>query len=116
MDDKSFESLVACGKVHNEVEVFKGYTFEFETLDVGEELEILKNSVSVSTDPAVRFTESQKWTLAYAIKRINGKEYTVEEKMKILAKLQSAVLNHIYASYLELLDEQNKAIDELKKK
>lgn len=99
-------------------EVFKGVAVTLQTLPISRQQKILSSLPSDSSDSIVKFTQLQVETLANATLAVNEEKFTeadVDRLREWYKGLQSRVLQEIYGIYQELMDDQEKILDGLKK-
>jgi len=114
------KSLSQLGCIEKEKEILKGLKLKLRTLSSSEQQEIQEllpiTNIEQAVSPSL-ITKLQIHTLAKATVAVNEMAPTnKEELLKIYAELQTPVLNEAYKFYLELLGEQDKLVEELKKK
>lgn len=116
MDLKSFSTL---NRVEREFDVVNGLKISMHTLSVLQQqqaLAELPTSPLGTTDPALRAVILQQALLIYAIDSINGEKVDVQKVKDFIQNLQAPIFNVIYNCYDQLAQEQDKTLEELKKK
>ena len=117
VDIKSLEldEIVKIGCISKEVEILPKVKMKMHTVFGKENTEIIKR-ISIETEDLSKLNALRVYTLVYAIDEINGKKYTVEQKVEFLQNVQPTLFNLMFNKYNELIEEQIKVIDDLKKK
>lgn len=115
MDLKSLHSL---GKISREFSIFDGLKVSLHTLSAVEQQRALAElpSASANTDPALRTVILQQALLIYALDSVNGEKVSIAEAKDAVMGLQAPIFNEIYNCYDVLAQEQDAAVEELKKK
>ncbi len=115
----SLDDIAKLGYVTKTKEIFKGVTATFQTLSHSRQQQILTNLPANNIEQLARYNKMQVETLVHATIKINDESYT-EKDVEFLrdwySKLQNKVLIEFYAAYLELSEEQDNILEELKKK
>ncbi len=109
----SSDELALIGKVEREFTHY-GDKFKMHTLNSRENLGALKTTLGIE-DAIVKYDILKKGTLIYCIDEYNGKRLSLKDKEELIYGLQPALVEEIYSSYLTMLDEQGKLLEELKK-
>jgi hypothetical protein len=115
MDLTSFASL---NRIAKEFDVVNGLKISLHTLSVLQQQQALSElpTSPLGQDPAFRAVILQQALLIYAIDSINGKPATVQEAKEFIQNLQAPIFNEIYNCYDMMAQEQDKTLEELKKK
>ena len=112
-------SVSDLGKVRDTKEVIDGHTVTLETLTVGEQDKVLAG-LPDSLPNFQRFHRMRILTLTYATREYNGQKIRTDKDREgmydFYYSLQDKLLSKFYTFYLDLVEEQNDVIDELKKK
>ena len=110
---KEFADLLNIGSVTRDV-VLAGHTVKLRTLNFDEQSRVL-DGIPTDAKDIRRMDIVQKELLAAAIESIDGKKLTKEEKITLLGTGQAAFCNLIFSEYEQLLAEQSKSLEDLKK-
>jgi hypothetical protein len=115
MDLKSFSAM---NRVEKEFEVVPGLKISMHTLSVLQQQQTLAElpSSTLAMDTALRAVILQQALLVYAIDSINGQKVTVQEVKDFVQNLQAPIFNAICNCYDLMIQEQDKTLEELKKK
>lgn len=115
MDLKSFSAL---NRVEKEFDVLDGLKVKMHTLSVLQQQQALAElpTSPLGMDNALRAVILQQALLIYAIDEVNGNKVTPQEAKEIVQNLQAPVFNALYNCYDQLAQEQDKTLEELKKK
>ena len=109
--------IAQLGYIKKTTEVFKGVTLTLQTLSAAHHQTIL-SKIPTDSDALVKFTQLQVETLAHATVAINNKAYSAADVDFLrgwYGSLQSKVLQEFYATYNDLVEEQDKVLTSLKK-
>lgn len=109
------KSLTQLGRVEKEV-VVNGFKIKLHSLTVADQQKVLLNVSEEMKDDTARLLQLQKAILVYAVDSINGEVVPKEDLQKLFEELQPAILSNLFSAYLEIVEEQSKVLDELKKK
>lgn len=115
MDLKSFSSL---NRVEREFEVVNGLKVSMHTLSVLQQQQALAElpTSPLGSDAALRAVILQQALLIYAIDTINGEKVDIQTAKTFIQDLQAPIFNEIYNCYDLMAQEQDKTLEELKKK
>lgn len=115
MDLKSFSAL---NRVEREFDVVKDLKISMHTLSVLQQQQALSElpTSPLGSDSALRAVILQQALLIYAIDTINGQKVTIQEAKDFIQGLQAPIFNEIYNCYDLMAQEQDKTLEELKKK
>jgi hypothetical protein len=115
MDLKSFSAL---NRVEKEFDVVNGLKLSMHTLSVLQQQQALSElpTSQLSMDNALRAVILQQALLIYAIDSINGQKVTIQESKEFIQNLQAPIFNAVYNCYDLMAQEQDKTLEELKKK
>ena len=115
MDLKSFSAL---NRVEKEFDIFDGLKVKMHTLSVLQQQQALAElpTSPLGMDTALRAVILQQALLIYAIDEINGEKIDVQKSKEFVQNLQAPIFNALYNCYAELAQEQDKTLEELKKK
>jgi hypothetical protein len=115
MDLKSFSAL---NRVEKEFDVVNGLKVTMHTLSVLQQQQALAElpTSPLGMDTALRAVILQQALLIYAIDSINGEKIDVQKSKEFVQNLQAPIFNALYNCYDELAQEQDKTLEELKKK
>lgn len=112
----TLNSLSQLGKVEKEFEILKDVFVKLHTLPVSEQQNALMDIPETVKDEAVRFMYLQQSILSRATTSVNGEVKTLEQLRSMYSEMQYPLLTLLFTKYIELADEQNKVIEDLKKK
>jgi hypothetical protein len=115
MDLKAFSSL---NRVEREFDVVSGLKVSMHTLSVLQQQQALAEipTSPLGADTALRAVILQQALLVYALDTINGEKVDLQTAKKFIQDLQAPIFNEIYNCYDTMAQEQDKTLDELKKK
>ena len=115
MDLKSFSAL---NRVEKDFDVVDGLKVKMHTLSVLQQQQALAElpTSPLGMDTALRAVILQQALLIYAIDEINGEKIDVVKSKDFVQNLQAPIFNALYNCYAELAQEQDKTLEELKKK
>jgi hypothetical protein len=115
MDLKSFAVL---NRVEKEFDVVNGLKVKMHTLSVLQQQQALAElpTSPLGMDTALRAVILQQALLIYAVDEINGEKVDAQKSKEFVQNLQAPIFNAIYNCYNELAQEQDKTLEELKKK
>lgn len=115
MELKSFSAL---NRVEREFDVFTGLKVKMHTLSVLQQQQALAElpPSPLGMDNGLRTVILQQALLVYAIDAINGEKVTLQQTKDVIQNLQAPVFNALVNCYDELAQEQDKILEELKKK
>jgi len=115
MDLKSFSSL---NRVEREFEVVNGLKISMHTLSVLQQQQALAElpTSPLGSDAALRAVILQQALIIYAIDSINGEKVDIKFIKEFIQNLQAPIFNEIYNCYDVIAQEQDKTLEELKKK
>jgi len=115
MDLKSFSAL---NRVEKEFDVLEGLKVRMHTLSVLQQQQALAElpTSPLGMDTALRAVILQQALLIYAIDEINGEKIDIAKSKEFVQNLQAPIFNALYNCYNELAQEQDKTLEELKKK
>ena len=115
MDLKSFSAL---NRVEKEFDVLNNLKVKMHTLSVLQQQQALSElpASPLGIDTGLRTVILQQALLIYAIDEINGKPVTSQEAKEFVQNLQAPIFNALVNCYDELAVEQDKTLEELKKK
>jgi|SRR5579863_8968730 len=115
MDLKSFSAL---NRVEKEFDVVEGLKVTMHTLSVLQQQQALAElpTSPLGMDTALRAVILQQALLIYAIDAINGEKIDVQKSKEFVQNLQAPIFNALYNCYDQLAQEQDKTLEELKKK
>jgi len=108
-------SLTQLGRVEKEIEI-GSFKVKLHTLTVADQQKALLSISEEIKDDTARLFQMQKAILVYATDSINGEVVEKDKLHELYNELQPVVLSNLFSGYLELVDEQSKILDELKKK
>ena len=108
-------SLTQLGRVEKEIEI-GSFKVKLHTLTVADQQKALLSISEEIKDDTARLFQMQKAILVYATDSINGEVVEKDKLNELYNELQPVVLSNLFSGYLELVDEQSKILDELKKK
>lgn len=117
----SLESVAQLGRTELEKEINPSLKVKLRTLTAIEYTQVMRAGGSgMSSGPADLSTLGQLAglqidTLAFATISVNGETGTPEAFKKMYQNMQYPVLLDVYQVYMEVLEGQNKVLDELKK-
>lgn len=111
----SIASLAQLGRVEKEIEINSQLKVKLHTLSVMEQQKALAE-IPESADAMTKFAHMQIASLVYATSEINGSKAMPEELKSFYSELQQTLLTSIFDQYLLLTEDQNKQLEELKKK
>jgi hypothetical protein len=115
MELKAFDDLIQMGQLTKTLKL-GAHEFKLKTLSSGEYVAMTKKiPEGQTTGQAEKFEALQRITLSHAIEAIDGQTLSVEEKDRLLSVLQLAVSNILYDAYMDLVTEQNKQLEDVKK-
>ena len=110
------ESLAKLGRVDKEIEVNKDLKIKIHTLSASEQQSALTSVPQDSPSEFARLSHLQHAVLAQAIDEINGEKVGKDQIKKILGVLQASLVADIFTQHSLLTQEQDKILEELKKK
>lgn len=113
MELKTFDDLINLGQVRRTVDL-AGHAIVMHTL-AGNEYAKLSERLGEVTDK-VKFEALQRQIIASSIDSIDGHTLQHEEKVELLGKMQLGLQNMLYSVYTDMVAEQEKLLDEAKKK
>lgn len=126
--EMSLESLGQLGRVEVEKQIAPNFKVKLRTLTSREYAVVMKAAGALTqnleqTNSTLAtlgsLTDIQIITLAQATVSFNGQSFPedkrVEENRKIYESLQHPLLVEAYKAYLQLLDDQNNVLEDLKK-
>lgn len=113
MEIKEFEDLVNLGQIRRSLK-FGNHDVVMHTL-AGDEYKNLSQRIG-DPDDKVKFEALQRQIVASSIESLDGKSFTHEEKLTLIGKLQLGLSNTLYTVYLEMVAEQEKLLEDAKKK
>ena len=115
MDLKSFSTL---NRIEREFDVVNGLKISMHTLSVLQQQQALAElpSSPLGSDTALRAVILQQALLIYALDSINGEKVDLPTAKKFIQDLQAPIFNEIYNCYDQMAQEQDKTLEELKKK
>jgi len=115
MDLKSFSAL---NRVEKEFDVLEGLKVRMHTLSVLQQQQALAElpTSPLGMDTALRAVILQQALLIYAIDEINNEKIDIAKSKEFVQNLQAPIFNALYNCYNELAQEQDKTLEELKKK
>jgi hypothetical protein len=115
MDLKSFSNL---NRVEREFDVVNNLKVSMHTLSVLQQQQALAElpTSPLGMDNALRAVILQQALLIYAIDSINGEKVDLPTVKKFIQDLQAPIFNAIYNCYDQMAQEQDLALEELKKK
>jgi len=113
---EELRSLIQLGRVEKDIEVNDKLKVTVHTLSVLEQQGVMENLPVKDMSEVAKFVHLQKLTLTHATKKINDLEVTTEEAKEFYDSLQYSVLAEIFTKYSMLSEDQEKALEELKKK
>lgn len=102
-----FNDLLDIGVIRREVEIGK-HIFLMKTLSFLEFSKITSNIKDGDLNSQLSF-------LVESIETIDGVKLPTEKKKDLLQKMQMALVNKLMSSYTDLMNDQAKMIDEVKK-
>lgn len=111
----SIASLAQLGRIEKEIEINSQLKVKLHTLSVAEQQKALAE-IPESADAMSKFAHMQIASLVYATSEINGLKATPEELHAFYLELQHSILADVFNQYLSLTEDQNKQLEELKKK
>lgn len=104
-----FDDLIALGALHHDVKV-GNHTITMQTLSY----DTYSNMVA-GIDQGKSAMDTQLFVLSNSIEKIDGKDVSMETKMRLLKSAQIGLVNLLTSEYEKLLEEQGKLYDEVKK-
>lgn len=114
MELKEFDDLINLGRVTKAVKLLS-HEIILGTLNSKEyALAMSRVSASGQTD-GDRLESTQREVVIAAIRTIDGKELSYQDKHNIVSAGQLALSNLLYIEYISLVGEQSKVIDDAKK-
>lgn len=114
MELKEFDDLINLGRVTRAVKLLS-HEIILGTLNSKEyALAMSRVSASGQTD-GDRLESTQREVVIAAIRTIDGKELSYQDKHNIVSAGQLALSNLLYIEYISLVGEQSKVIDDAKK-
>lgn len=115
MDIKDFDDLILMGQLTKTVKL-GAHEFTLKTLSSAEYVSLTKKFPDNSPmTQAEKFEAIQRLTLVHAIVSIDGKTPSSEEKERLISLLQLAVSNILYEEYMDLVADQAKTLEDVKK-
>lgn len=114
MEISNFDDLINLGQLRKTVNI-AGHAIALHTISA---LEYSKMTERLSDDlpsQSKRFEVLQREILCVAVDSIDGKTLTYEEKNRLFGMSQLALTNLLYAEYSDMVEEQSKFMDEVKK-
>lgn len=117
----SLESITQLGRVEVEQKVTDNLVVKLRTLTASEYAQVMKTAGGAnSPDVAALSTlghlaELQIMTLSFATISMNGQTGTSEEFRKVYQNIQYPLLLEVYSTYMQIVENQNKVLDSLKK-
>lgn len=115
MDLKSLHSL---GRIEREFQIVKDLKVVLHTLSAVEQQQALAElpNTASSTDVIHRTVILQASLLIYALTSVNDEKMDLQKSKEFIQGLQSPIFNEIYNCYETIAQEQDKTVEELKKK
>ena len=114
MELKEFDDLINIGRVTRKVKL-GSHEILLSTVSSGDFATAMSKVTGNSLMDSDRLESMQREIVAVAIRSIDGKELSYEDKAKLVAAGQLAFSNFIYTEYLSMVEEQNKILDDAKK-
>lgn len=117
----SLDSVAQLGRTELEKEVTKDLKVKLRTLTAVEYSQVMKSAGSSPTPGQMdlgtlgQLAELQIATLSFATLSVNGETGTPEAFRKMYQNMQYPLLLEVYQAYMEVMDNQNKVLEELKK-
>lgn len=117
----NLDSVMQLGRIEIEKKIAENLTLKLRTLTAQEYATVMKmagpTQAGGSPDLSAlgHLAELQITTLSYATVSMNGQTGTAEDFHKVYQNMQYPLMLEAYRAYLELLDGQSGALDELKK-
>jgi hypothetical protein len=115
MDLKDFDDLINLGRVTRTVKLMSR-NIVLGTLNSGEYADAMsrvpQNGTALDSD---RLEGMQREIVAAAIRTIDGKELSQEDKISLVSRGQLALSNLLYTEYISMVDEQGRIIEDAKK-
>jgi hypothetical protein len=112
----SLDTLSKLGRVEQEFEIINGLTVKLHTLSAVEQQQALASVPDAVNDDIAKFYHLQQALLVYATDSINGQVLSKDDLRKLYGEMQNAIFQAIFEKYNALAEEQNKLIEDLKKK
>jgi hypothetical protein len=114
-DIKEFDDLLNFGSVSHSINV-AGHEIALRTLTGKEHQDAMRSVPDAgSTTESERLDVIQREIVAAALQSIDGKRLSQEEKSELLKAGQLGLSNVLYVEYIQMIDEQQKRLDTVKK-
>ena len=113
---EELRSLIQLGRVEKEIEINEKLKVTVHTLSVLEQQKVMESLPISDMSEVAKFVHLQRLTLIQVTTKINGLDVTIEEAKEFYDSLQYSVLAETFTRYSSLTDDQEKALEELKKK
>lgn len=115
MDLKEFDDLINLGRVSRTVSLGK-HSIVLDTLNSGEYADAMSRvPQGGSVLDSDKLEAMQREIVSAAIRTIDGKELSSEDKTSIVSKGQLALSNLLYSEYVSMIEEQGKILEDAKK-
>ena len=113
---EELRSLVQLGRVEKDIEISSKLSITVHTLSVLEQQTVVEALPIEDMSEVARYVHLQKLYLTFATSKVNGLEVSQEEAVEFFNALKYSLLADAFTKYMVLSEDQNKAIDALKKK
>ena len=108
------KALTQLGRLEKEVEI-GGFKIKLHTLSVAGQHNALVGIPDDLKDDAARLLKLQQEVLVQATDTINGESVDKKDLRATYAELQPKILGRLFTEYSELMKEQDKVLETLKK-
>ena len=109
-------SLAKLGRVEKEIEVTKDLKVKIHTLSALEQQTALTDVPQNAPSEFARLSHLQHAVLVQAIDEVNGEKISKDQAKKLFSALQASLVADIFTQHSLLTQEQDKVLEELKKK
>lgn len=111
-----FTALAKLGRVEKEIEVTEGLKVKVHTLSLSEQQRALSRIPTSVENEISRLSFLQQSILSEATDEVNGEVISKKDAEQLYSDLQFTLVSKIFTEYSLITEEQDKVLEELKKK
>jgi hypothetical protein len=114
MEINEFDDLINLGRMTRSVKLAK-HEIVLGTLNSKEYASAMSRVLAAGRAEGDKMESTQREVVIAAIRNIDGKELSYQDKYAIVSSGQLALSNLLYIEYISLVEEQSKILDDAKK-